>query len=182
MKYENLAKLVQIVDDEIPKMGYFAADIMSDVVMGSTSASLQCNVKRQQRGIFRTNCMDCLDRTNVVQNVFAEKVLEAQLSELQLIGADDLSAVAAAKEQAAAEAAAALKAGKKKGPKVNPITTGVLYKISSTFAYSYQGIWADNADRMSLLYSGTGALKTDYTRTGKRTVCRFTCVLWNFSA
>jgi hypothetical protein len=56
------------------------------------------------------------------------------------------------------------------GPKVNPITTGLLYKISSAFAYAYKGIWADNADRMSLLYSGTGALKTDYTRTGKRSV------------
>ena len=70
------------------------------------------------------------------------------------------------------EAAAAALSGKKtKGPKVNPITTGLLYKISSAFAYAYKGIWADNADRMSLLYSGTGALKTDYTRTGKRSVC-----------
>ena len=29
--------------------------------------------------------------------------------------------------------------------------------------------WADNADRMSILYTGTKALKTDFTRTGKRT-------------
>jgi hypothetical protein len=28
--------------------------------------------------------------------------------------------------------------------------------------------WADNADVISMQYSGTGALKTDYTRTGKR--------------
>ncbi len=28
---------------------------------------------------------------------------------------------------------------------------------------------------MSLLYSGTGALKTDYTRTGKRSVCFNMC-------
>ena len=31
-------------------------------------------------------------------------------------------------------------------------------------------VWADNADKMSLLYTGTGALKTDFTRTGKRTI------------
>ena len=30
-------------------------------------------------------------------------------------------------------------------------------------------VWADHADIISLQYSGTGALKTDFTRTGKRT-------------
>lgn len=30
-------------------------------------------------------------------------------------------------------------------------------------------MWADNADAISVPYSGTGALKTDFTRTGKRT-------------
>ena len=29
--------------------------------------------------------------------------------------------------------------------------------------------WTINADIVSLLYTGTGALKTDFTRTGKRT-------------
>lgn len=28
--------------------------------------------------------------------------------------------------------------------------------------------WTDNADRISILYTGTPALKTDFTRTGKR--------------
>ena len=64
MKYENLAKLVAIVDDEIPAMGYFVGDFAADVAADATSASLQCVVSRQQRGAFRTNCMDCLDRTN----------------------------------------------------------------------------------------------------------------------
>lgn len=31
-------------------------------------------------------------------------------------------------------------------------------------------VWADNADAISVAYSGTGALKTDFTRTGKRTI------------
>ena len=30
-------------------------------------------------------------------------------------------------------------------------------------------VWADHADYVSKAYSGTGALKTDYTRTGTRT-------------
>ncbi|KAJ4291746.1 hypothetical protein N0V90_009641 [Kalmusia sp. IMI 367209] len=33
-----------------------------------------------QSGILRTNCMDCLDRTNVVQSACARTILEAQLS------------------------------------------------------------------------------------------------------
>lgn len=30
-------------------------------------------------------------------------------------------------------------------------------------------MWADHADTISKAYSGTGALKTDFTRTGQRT-------------
>lgn len=30
-------------------------------------------------------------------------------------------------------------------------------------------VWSDHADAISKAYSGTGALKTDFTRTGKRT-------------
>ncbi|GFH13850.1 SAC domain-containing protein, partial [Haematococcus lacustris] len=31
-------------------------------------------VARQQSGVMRVNCIDCLDRTNVVQGVLARKV------------------------------------------------------------------------------------------------------------
>lgn len=34
----------------------------------------------------------------------------------------------------------------------------------------FKNVWADNADLISIQYSGTGALKTDFTRTGKRSV------------
>lgn len=30
-------------------------------------------------------------------------------------------------------------------------------------------MWTDHANEISVAYSGTGALKTDFTRTGKRT-------------
>jgi hypothetical protein len=38
-----------------------------------------------------------------------------------------------------------------------------------TMDIAFKNIWADNADAISEQYSGTGALKTDYTRTGNRT-------------
>jgi hypothetical protein len=34
---------------------------------------------RKQEGVFRTNCIDNLDRTNVVQSTLAREVLNAQL-------------------------------------------------------------------------------------------------------
>ena len=37
------------------------------------------HVPCQQDGVFRSNCMDCLDRTNVVQGLFAKVTLEEQL-------------------------------------------------------------------------------------------------------
>jgi len=46
----------------------------------------------------------------------------------------------------------------------------VLNSPFPTFEYMFKHAWANNADVMSLLYSGSGALKTDFTRTGKRTV------------
>ena len=34
----------------------------------------------EQEGVFRVNCIDCLDRTNVVQTALAKWVLENQVT------------------------------------------------------------------------------------------------------
>ncbi|PWN50510.1 hypothetical protein IE53DRAFT_368846 [Violaceomyces palustris] len=34
-------------------------------------------VLRQQKGVFRTNCLDCLDRTNVIQDMLSQATLES---------------------------------------------------------------------------------------------------------
>lgn len=39
----------------------------------------QAGVICKQEGIFRVNCMDCLDRTNVVQAAVARVVMEHQV-------------------------------------------------------------------------------------------------------
>ena len=41
--------------------------------------------RERQSGIVRTNCIDCLDRTNVVQGVLGRKHLESVLRRLQLL-------------------------------------------------------------------------------------------------
>ena len=39
----------------------------------------------------------------------------------------------------------------------------------AVFEALFKNVWADHADMISIQYTGTGALKTDFTRTGKRT-------------
>uniref|UniRef100_A0A665TTP3 Inositol polyphosphate-5-phosphatase F n=1 Tax=Echeneis naucrates TaxID=173247 RepID=A0A665TTP3_ECHNA len=68
MKFEN----VQILTDAI-------SDIITDMKWAWVD---QAGVICKQEGIFRVNCMDCLDRTNVVQAAIARVVMEQQLKKL----------------------------------------------------------------------------------------------------
>ncbi|KAF3708461.1 Phosphatidylinositide phosphatase SAC2 [Channa argus] len=68
MKFEN----VQILTDAI-------SDIIADMKWAWVD---QAGVICKQEGIFRVNCMDCLDRTNVVQAAVARVVMEQQLKKL----------------------------------------------------------------------------------------------------
>lgn len=45
----------------------------------------------------------------------------------------------------------------------------VLNSPFETLEPVFKGVWGNNADAISFFYAGTGALKTDFTRTGKRT-------------
>lgn len=88
----------------------------------------------RQQGVIRTNCMDCLDRTNVVQSMVAKHILTCQLKAMGVIPQDSTQDV-----------------------------------FVEPFVSVFRELWADNADAVSVAYSGTGALKTDFTRTGRRT-------------
>ena len=65
MKFENVSILMGSVGS---KLDEFGITIERDGKFQST-----------QSGIFRTNCMDCLDRTNVVQSACGQRALEQQL-------------------------------------------------------------------------------------------------------
>ncbi|MBE7182157.1 MAG: SAC family polyphosphoinositide phosphatase, partial [Terriglobus roseus] len=68
MKFENVSKLIDTLRPSL-------------VCNGWTVEEGGGLVKRQT-GVLRTNCMDCLDRTNVVQSAVARNALEQQLNEL----------------------------------------------------------------------------------------------------
>lgn len=51
--------------------------------------------------------------------------------------------------------------------------------IPDDFERLYKNFWADHANVLSTQYSGANALKTDFTRTGKRTYYGMLSDGWN---
>ncbi|KAI9708970.1 MAG: hypothetical protein M1820_003664 [Bogoriella megaspora] len=90
-------------------------------------------VRNRQTSVVRTNCMDCLDRTNVVQSMLGRYAVTRMLVDLGFL------------------------------------RSGENASDDASFEHLFRNVWADNADVVSRSYSGTGALKTDFTRTGNRT-------------
>ncbi|KAK1754478.1 Phosphatidylinositide phosphatase SAC2 [Echria macrotheca] len=68
MKFENVSFLLQTLGPKLESFGY-------TVVVDSDS------IQTRQKGVLRTNCMDCLDRTNVCQSSFAKYMLDLQLKD-----------------------------------------------------------------------------------------------------
>ncbi|CAH1404834.1 unnamed protein product [Nezara viridula] len=71
MKFENVSLLLSKLQDVIQEMGFCWKD----------KDGIICH----QNGVFRVNCIDCLDRTNVVQTAIGRSVLEIQLTKLGLL-------------------------------------------------------------------------------------------------
>lgn len=74
MKWENLSKLVAIVKDKMISYGHFIAEMQVGFGQRELINSQTCRIESRQTGVMRTNCMDCLDRTNVVQSVFSRQI------------------------------------------------------------------------------------------------------------
>ena len=66
MRWDRLSILLDQVAEMQDELSYFLVD-PAGVVLST------------QEGVFRSNCMDCLDRTNVIQSLLARRSLQAQL-------------------------------------------------------------------------------------------------------
>lgn len=108
-------------------------------------------IESRQKGVVRTNCIDSLDRTNVVQSLVAKVILEKQLLLIHPNAARHFSQYDNAHSVVRRDGSISL------------------VDFDAYLFQNFQNIWANNADALSLQYSGTPAMKTDYTRTGKRT-------------
>jgi hypothetical protein len=111
LQWQHIGKLLSEIQDGVDSIGYTK-------IVGKT-------IMTGQNGIVRTNCIDCLDRTTVLQSMIARQMFERQLIEMGVNEND--------------------------------------------WDRQFRFIWADMADVISVQYGGTNALKTDFTRTGKRT-------------
>lgn len=65
MKFENVDRLVKVLQEKI--------DAFGETVVENGVAT------QTQKGIIRTNCMDCLDRTNVAESAVGQYVLQRDL-------------------------------------------------------------------------------------------------------
>lgn len=139
MRYDRLSILLDRVSAEQEEYVYFM--LLKDGT-----------VVRQQDGVFRTNCIDCLDRTNVLQSLLARRNLQQVFSVsssmliLQSYYLDSFPF-----------------------QKLGILNESQRVEDQQDFENLFKNIWADHADVISTQYSGTGALKTDFTRLGKRT-------------
>ncbi|KAI8867526.1 hypothetical protein GQ42DRAFT_164730 [Ramicandelaber brevisporus] len=120
MRWDRVSLLIDELKDDLDAQAYF-------------HYAAAGGIQSVQTSVVRTNCMDCLDRTNVVQGVVARLFLARFLRSKGVFA-----------------------------PTANVADYESLEK-------QFRVIWADNGDAVSTQYAGTGALKNDYTRTGKRT-------------
>ncbi|CAK9164000.1 unnamed protein product, partial [Ilex paraguariensis] len=136
--FERLSILYDQIEDFLIKNRYLLLNEKGEKVEG-------------QLGVVRTNCIDCLDRTNVtqtlsnlfvhyddyelwMQSMIGRKMLEFQLRRLGIFEAEE--------------------------------TIGT----HPNFDESFKILWANHGDEISIQYSGTPALKGDFVRCGQRTI------------
>ena len=67
MKFENVTQLLIKLKGKLEELG--------------STTWKDGDITNKQRGVLRTNCMDCLDRTNVCQSSFAKYMLDNQLKQ-----------------------------------------------------------------------------------------------------
>lgn len=120
MRWDRLSILLDRLAAQQEQHGYFLQEREGTFLL-------------RQTGLFRTNCIDCLDRTNVVQSMLARANLQTVLRRLSVL------------------------------------QEHMRVQDQAVFEALFKNVWADHADMISIQYTGTGALKTDFTRTGKRT-------------
>jgi hypothetical protein len=129
MQMHRAQLLIDRMREALVAQQYFrAADMPGSRIDG------RLEVRSLQTSVVRSNCMDCLDRTNVVQSMLARWTLDRMFIDLGLL------------------------------------PRGARFADEDdAFELLFRNMWADNADVVSNAYSGTGAMKTDLTRLGKRT-------------
>lgn len=118
--FSGASKILPILNSSLENFGWFYYDSQHEETI------------TRQNGIFRVNCLDCLDRTNLIQQVICQTILDHILNNER----------------------------------------GENYDYHERFYQSeivakHNALWADNGDAISQIYTGTNALKSSFSRSGK---------------
>lgn len=119
--FAGASKILPQLYDSLETFGWFDFDVEQNEVV------------TRQDGVFRVNCLDCLDRTNLIEQVICQCVLE-HIVKNQSLTHSNLS---------------------RDRFRLEEITT------------RHNSLWADNGDAISQIYTGTNALKSSFSRSGK---------------
>ncbi|ORX40863.1 putative Inositol/phosphatidylinositol phosphatase [Kockovaella imperatae] len=130
MRFDRVSLMIDQIQTFLDDSGWFRSITPPLAPTGQSGGPTA--VLGRQSGVVRSNCMDCLDRTNVAQSALGKWALNKQLRE---------SGILSVKESV---------------------------EDHPEFMSMYRNVWADHGDTVSRAYAGSGALKSDYVRTGKR--------------
>ena len=126
--YSRIDNLINTISPIIRLFGFFACNLKTNQIFSI------------QKGTPRTNCLDCLDRTNVVQTRITWKILENMFSFLKI----DHKMI------------------------LNIFNQNESFFLVSNndFKEKMKDVWADNGDQISIQYAGTASTITTVTKTG----------------
>ncbi|CAK9442306.1 uncharacterized protein LODBEIA_P60490 [Lodderomyces beijingensis] len=116
--FSAATKILRSIQESLYQFGFFTFDMNSGQVV------------TRQDGVFRINCLDCLDRTNLIEQVISRTVLDIILKGQYAGSARDAAHIEYLKQL-------------------------------------HNSLWADNGDAISQIYTGTNALKSSFSRSGK---------------
>lgn len=119
--FAGATRILPKLYESMREFGYFSYDLEQDLVI------------TRQDGVFRVNCLDCLDRTNLIEQVISRTVFENILKQQTTSHGNQ------ARDHAMIE----------------------------NFIIKHNELWADHGDAISQIYTGTNALKSSFTRSGK---------------
>ncbi|XP_062210904.1 phosphoinositide phosphatase SAC8 isoform X3 [Phragmites australis] len=74
--FDNLQALYNQIEEAIQGQGYFLMSSKGEILL-------------EQSGVVRSNCIDCLDRTNVTQSFLARKSLDSQLQRMGALSSSE---------------------------------------------------------------------------------------------
>lgn len=119
--FAGATKILPLIHKSLEQFGWFDYDIAVGEVV------------TRQDGVLRVNCLDCLDRTNLIEQVICQTVIEHIM-----------------RNQSDSHG----NSGRDRARLEDMITR-------------HNDLWADNGDAISQIYTGTNALKSSFSRSGK---------------